>query len=379
MTEESMRYLEDLEKIDWRALGDEDLELPELVGAYIESKDGRALDLIFWEHILPDSEYLTQATSYVVEFFIPLLEEEERGDEAAIIWNLAQTCWAAMESRNFHYGPDCDAAEWSFLTLQAVAEGFDGFVRIFDSRPDLRLPIAFILTCFPERASHYLPQIIRLYDACQKQFEKCELLVSLDQAAARISNWYEILLTAIANDGAPVLRHFAACLLVAHHGSDAPRHCLSLLAKASPDEVPPYRFLQTMELPYTEVLGRALRVLAVKDRIPIVVSILARVKQATTAHRLVAYLLEAVSMQPDLRLGRELGSGEFLPLNGATARPLRVDPSAPDWIPAIVHCEPFWKDTIDLLSLFGLPSTRAGLIDLWQSVHEKPFPKSAQV
>ena len=178
-----------------------------------------------------------------------------------------------------------------------------------------------------------------------------------------------MLLTAMANESAPVLQHFAACLLVAHHGSDAPRHCLSLLAKASPDEVPPYRFLQTMELPYTEVLGRDLRALPS--------SILARVKQTTTAHRLVAYLLEAASMQPDLRLGRELGSGEFLPLNGATAPPLRLDPSAPDWIPAIVHCEPFWKDTIDLLSLFELPSTRAGLIDLWQSVHEKPFPRSA--
>ena len=45
-----------------------------------------------------------------------------------------------------------------------------------------------------------------------------------------------------------------------------------------------------------------------------------------------------------------------------------------------VHCEPFWKeDTTEHLSLFGLPSARAGLIDLWQSVHEKPFPRSTPV
>ena len=118
-----MRYLEDLKKIDWRALGDEELELSELVGKYIESKDGRALDLIFWEHILPDSEYLTQATSYVVEFLIPLLEDEERGDEAAIIWNLTRDLPGRKGAQNFYYGPDRDAAEWSFLTLQAVAEG----------------------------------------------------------------------------------------------------------------------------------------------------------------------------------------------------------------------------------------------------------------
>ena len=72
-----------------------------------------------------------------------------------------------------------------------------------------------------------------------------------------------------------------------------------------------------------------------------------------------------------MRLGRVLGSGEFLPLNGAAVHPLRVDPSSPDWIPPIVGCEPFWTETMsgvgvqtDLLSLFGLRSTRDGLIQL---------------
>jgi hypothetical protein len=183
---------------------------------------------------------------------------------------------------------------------------------------------------------------------------------------------------AMANKNAPVLQHFAACLLVEHFGSDAPRYCLSVLAAASPDEVPPYMFLLTMEIPYTEVLGRALRVLPAEERIPILASILPRVKRTTTAHCLIAYLLEAASLQPNLRLGRELGSGEFLPLSGVTIRPLRVDPSMPDWIPAIVHCEPFWSDMIELLSLFGLPSTRAGLVELWQSVHGQPFPKAGR-
>jgi hypothetical protein len=77
-------------------LGDEDLEFPALISDYIEARDGQALDRI-WEHILPDGEYLTEATSYVVEFFLPMRQEEEHGVEADIIRNLAQACWAAME------------------------------------------------------------------------------------------------------------------------------------------------------------------------------------------------------------------------------------------------------------------------------------------
>lgn len=369
-----MRYLEDLEKIDWSALGDEELELPGLIRDYIESKDGQALEFI-WEEVFPDGDYLTEATSYVLEFFIPLLQEEGYRDEASIIRNLAQVCWAAMESRNLYYNPDCDPAEWSFLSLLAVQEGFDAFIRIFSSRPDLRFPTAFILACFPERASEYLPQILDLYGATQTQFEKCELLLGLNQVAAHIPNWYEMLLVAVATEGAPVLQHFAACFVVAHHGSDAPKHCFSILSKASPDEVPPYTSLITVALPYTEVLGRALRALPPQERIPILVSILPRVRKTTTAQSLVSYLMEAASMQPDLRVGRELGSGEFLPLNSAAVEPLRVDPSGPDWVQALVRCEPFWKDTIDLLSIFGLSPTRAGLIELWQAVYAKPFPK----
>jgi hypothetical protein len=63
-----------------------------------------------------------------------------------------------------------------------------------------------------------------------------------------------------------------------------------------------------------------------------------------------------------------------------------VDPSSPDWIPAIVGCEPFWTETMsgvgvqtDLLSLFGLPSTRDGLIQVWESVRGIPFPNSVRL
>jgi hypothetical protein len=137
-----------------------------------------------------------------------------------------------------------------------------------------------------------------------------------------------------------------------------------------------------MEIPYTEALGRALRALPADERIPILVSILPRVKWTTTAQNLAAYLLEASSAQPGLRLGRELGSGEFLPLAAQAVLPLRVDAGRPDWIPALVHCQPFWNETLsgeeyltNLLPLFGLPPKRAGLIEAWQSVHARAFPE----
>src|SRR5579862_8729100 len=99
-----MRSLKESKAIDWAAMGAEDL--PELIRLYIEDQDSRALGSI-WQEILPDWHFLTEATSRVVEFLIPLLQDEERGHEAFFLRSLAQACWAAMESPDLYCPPHC--------------------------------------------------------------------------------------------------------------------------------------------------------------------------------------------------------------------------------------------------------------------------------
>jgi hypothetical protein len=181
-----MRHLQGLEEIDWNALGDP--ELPDLIRDFIEGRSAEEQKFLLeqiWDTIVPDRHYLTETTSYVVEFLVPLLQDEKRGDESLIVVYLAQACWAAMESLELYHDPDFDAAQWRSATLQAVEEGFEALLRIFHRRAELRVAIASILTCFPERARPHLAQIVSLYDASGKQFEKSELLLSLDRVRGR--------------------------------------------------------------------------------------------------------------------------------------------------------------------------------------------------
>jgi hypothetical protein len=66
------------------------------------------------------------------------------------------------------------------------------------------------------------------------------------------------------------------------------------------------------------------------------------------------------------------------------SRELELRPDGPDWLAALISAEHLWRETYrtvpgvrelktNLFSLFGLPADRAGLIELWESVHGITF------
>jgi len=380
-----MRYLKDLKLVDWRRLGDEYLEVPALIRQYIGSPNSEeriALVAELLENVLPDY-YLTEATSCVAEFMIPLLlGNEKQGDQGLILAGLADACRSALEHGEVYYPRGSDPLGWSIATLQAIEEGFPAFMRIFGERPSLRNVVALIVTCYPHRAKEYVPLLTAHYHETQDQFERAELLVCLDRVASHVPSWDEVLMSATASGSSPTLRYVATSLWVVHHGLDTPGPLLSFLESISPQDVPHAPVgLRDMQPSATDILRRALKALPRDRRISMLMSILPLVTSTYVAHRLVQDLVGAASNQPGLRLVTPLGSAEIVPLGGAALKPPKVGLDAPDWISTVVNCEPFWtSDTsgrsvsTNLFALFGLPSTRAGLVELWESTYGRLFP-----
>jgi hypothetical protein len=378
-----MRYLKDLDHIDWAGIQSHNgpaEHFPDLIRQYIESCDEE--DRIeaseeLWTDAMSDG-FLSEAVPYLAEFMVPLLNEDDRSDRAIILMNLGHACRYAREPNKRYAVSSFSAA--SAETLRVIEQGFESYLGLFREHPELRNLVALIVTCYPHRADEYLPLLLAEFATSSDDFEKAELLVCLDRIADQIPDFDEIQLTAASDRSSTTLQYLASCIYVAHHGEGSPERLISFIEDTSPEVPMPRGARRLMHLPTVECLRRALRALSNEKRVSSLIRILPKVSSTLWAHYLMADLMEAVSGKTGIVVFRDYDDYSLI---GTDPTPIRlaVVPGTSDWIPAVINCEPSWTDDAlggsvqtNLFELFGLPSTRDGLIAVWESIYGTAVP-----
>ena len=377
-----MRNFKDLEQVNWGEIESHagtSEHFPELLRQYVESPDRHErleASSELWTDSMRDG-VLSPVAPRLIEFMVPLLNDDQRDDRPIILMNLAEACRCALEPNQDYVtvGYAAIAAE----SLQMIEEGFPAYFCLWTSE-DLRNVVTLILTAYPHRVADYLPRLMRHYHSTKDYFEKAELLVAFDRIADHVEDFDNLLLLAATNPINITLRYLAACLYVIRYGSASSRDLLDILETTTPEVPMPLGGWRLMHLPTAPCLRRALRSLPRSQHMRMLVSILDKVSTTIWAHYLVTDLVEAANGQADILLRRSYQEYAFRH-EGSASRAIRVDLGEPDWIPAVVNCTPFWINDCfgsaietNLFSLFGLPAKRQGLIELWEALYKRPFP-----
>jgi hypothetical protein len=329
------------------------------------------------------------AAPALVRCVLPTLADDSDAALPALLDCLGDLCRDALKHPNA-----LDSARISDETLRAIESGFPNYLRLFQSRPELRGVIARILTAYPHRSDSYVLLLIDEYEGNRDRFVRSELLFLMARISEWITGWRTLVTEAAAPDSPMPLRYIASAELVRLEGDNAPPEARAFLATRLKSEVEqPPRTWRLWAYSAPESLKAASRSLSQNSRISLLVQCLQmEVRHSSGAYDDAVLLLESLYDGDSLvkLLGIDCKEGDpkqvynFKWIGPARDHDLRFETQASDWLGALVSAERLWDDDhpplpelrrieTNLFFLFGLPTTREGLIKLWESVHGEPW------
>jgi hypothetical protein len=389
----------EVDEIDWAAVDVLTVEfgykshIPKLIRAFYEGEIDQdrletLVDLLV--DALPDhdGDRFLPAAPYIMLCLLPVLSDDT--DPAARYWILSEFMYACAEARVGRQTTNSLANAGK--TLAVIEQGFPEYLRLFQAHPELRAVVSGIWTAFPKRIGEYLPLLLEEYRQNIDPYVRAELMELLSRISADIRNWREMVMNAVGSDSPMPLRFVAAGQMVRLDGDRSPAEVLGVLASTPQGEVQWPRVAMAdgrlFNYSWSGSLQNALDSLSPDRQMNLLLRRLVVDKEFP--YSIAPLLLEAV--YGERYMVRSTGASYEEPIKiylfewigPERSRELELRPDGPDWLGALISAERLWRETYrtvpgvrelktNLFSLFGLPADRAGLIQLWESVHGITF------
>lgn len=356
-----------LELLEYWANSADPLVLPLLTTVY-ESTDIVARDEALWTGLMwfetPD-----RTTWRWVQSLLPILSSHNDPLVPTILSHLSLFSRAAKLAERY---PDC--AENATAVLTQVRAGYLDYLRFFQTRGDLRSVVGFLLTQCSDRASEYLPSMLKEYRNLADPVEKARLLSDLGGVRDEIVGWQPLLSEAIYADGRMPLKFVAATEYLALGNDPLDPQLIDIVIGTSEKEV---EF-------FWSGLTRALSGLLREQRIELLVHLLEHEETNGASMMFAKLLLESVYGELGVispTFDSVYKPNRFLEFHWF-GTPRLEDLVLPvkdevDWLGVLVNTHSLWLDPYqsvpdqavrtNLYELFGLPPTHDGLLRLWRA------------